>query len=428
MFATRPKALDDGFEPFADARAKPFEVATPTTLASWFTPRNVMWRVDVFRCSLLNVDFMHSNLEQSRETHMPSYCSFLVFRPDEIDLVESLCAKAEWSTRHICDPSSRFKFTERGVQTTTRADDLGEYGVLRSGEEFGRLLVLEADQCEADNIIDLIGAAYLILKGFQESNDYFFPNHSVEIPNDPIEREEIFRCLFRTQSYFQRFFNGLELPVAVAVAARAWRDKKLIYAIHKLALSYMTESVTPNSMHPSEGQIFEKHTENFSSHVGTSVAINLAYSAIQELGLDIKSSNQKPRWRDKSTFDWNPEVLEDIKKRLEKSGVSCDKTIDWIVRGDASEVEVHPVRDAPTSFYNEETIRDRKLLLPDAINSCEYLRNYLTAHAFSKSTARLGPYEVFNTQNVARLLILSKCGLFNVWTWDLKAGFSKLPT
>ncbi len=359
---------------------------------------------------------------------MPSYCSFLVFRPDEIDLVESLCAEAGWSTRHICDPSLRFKFTERGVQKKTQADDYGEYDVLRSGEEYGRLLVLEADQCEANNIIELVGAAFVILKGFQESSDYLFPNHGIEIPNDPIEREKIFRCRFRTPAYFQRFFYWEELPVAIAVAARAWRDKKLVYAIHKLAISYRTEHVTPNSMHPREGQIFEKHTTRFASHVGSSVAINLAYSAIQELDLDVKASSQKPRWLDKDAFVWNPQLLENIEERLEKSGISRDRTIDWIVRGDPTEVEVHPMRDTPARLSNGEMIRDREISLPDAINSCEYLRNFMTAHAFSKSTPLLGPYEVFNTQNVARLLLLSKCGLFNVWTGDLKTGFSKLPT
>lgn len=349
---------------------------------------------------------------------MPSYCSFLVFRPNEIDLVQSICAGAGWSTRHISDPSKKFRFTERGVQTINRAADIDEYSELREGEEFGRLLVLEEEQSGADNIIQLICDANLILEAFKDQS--YPPNQGFEIPENLIERDEIFKLMFRTQPYFQSVYHRLELPVAVALAARAWGDKKLVYAIHKLALSYTTESVTPHSMHPRYGQAFRKHTNDYASHVATSVAINLAYSAIQELGLDVRSNSQKPRWLDKEAFIWNPDVLKDIQARLEKAGISRDRTVDWIIRGEASEVEVHPVRDTPARLNNGEMIRDRELLLPDAINSCEYLRNYMTAHAFSSSTPLLGPYEVFNTQNVARLLILSKCGLLNIWTKNLK--------
>ncbi len=64
-------------------------------------------------------------------------------------------------------------------------------------------------------------------------------------------------------------------------------------------------------------------------------------------------------------------------------------------------------------------VRDVTVSLPDAIHACSYLRNFMTAHAFSSNTPRLGPYEVFNVQSVARRLILSNCKLWNVWTDDL---------
>ncbi len=350
---------------------------------------------------------------------MRSFCSFLVFRPNEIDLIQSVCAEANWSTRSIPDPSTRFKFTTSGVSEVIKADALAHLGAIRGEEEYGRLLVLEGEQSEADNIIQLICAANLILEGF--ADQYSPPSHGFEIPNEPTKREEIFRCLFRTQGYFEKFLHRETLPVAVAVAAKAWTNSRLIYAIHKLAQSYTTESVTPHSMHPHYGQSFEKHTSEYSSHVKTSVAINLAYSAIQEIGLDVRASRDNKRWLDNKAFVWNPKVLNDIKARLEKSGIDCDRTIDWIVRGEKSEVDVHPTRDTPGMFSDGEMIRDREMSLPDAINACEYLRNHMTAHAFSRSTPLLGPYEVYNTQQVARLLILSKCGLFNVWTEDLVA-------
>jgi hypothetical protein len=352
---------------------------------------------------------------------MPSFCSFLVFKPNEIDLIHSICARANWSTQDILDPSSKYRFTERGMSEISQASALSDYGLLREGEEYGRLLVFETEQEEADNIIQLICAANLILEAFPDRHNP--PSHGFPISDDPTKREEIFELVFRTNGYFQKFTHRETLPVAVAVAARAWGNMKLVYAIHKLALSFMTESVTPHSMHPRNGQIFEKHTSDFASHVGTSVAINLAYSTIEELGLGVGASGERPRSLSTETFEWNPEVLEPFKKRLKASGVDPDRTIDWVSRGDKSEVAIYAMLDSPSDYSDGELVRDRKVALPDAINFCEYLRNQMTAHVFSSSTPRLGPYEVYNTQQVARFLTLSKCGLFNVWTEGLRTRY-----
>lgn len=353
---------------------------------------------------------------------MLSFCSFLVFRSDEFELVRSICAEAGWSVHGIIDPSKRYRFAASGTSEVSQASALPEFGGLRDGEDYGQVLVFEAGQDEADNAIELIRAANLILEGFPDR--FSLSGHGFKIPDNPTEREEIFELVFRTTGYFEQFTYRQTLPVAVAVAAKAWSDSSLIYAIHKLAQSIMTESVSPHSMHPRHRQVFQKHSRDYSSHVGTSVAINLAYSAIQELGLDVKSSSNNPRWLDNKEFVWNPDVLKKLTARLIDAGVDPEKTIDWVIRGERSEVDVHPVRDTLAVHSDGGDVRDLELSLPDAINACEYLRNFMTAHAFSSSIPLLGPYEVFNTQQVARFLTLSKCGLWNVWTDELKARYT----
>lgn len=326
---------------------------------------------------------------------MPEFRSFLVFRPTEIELIHSICAEANWSTRDIPDPSMRYRFAERGMSELAQASALQDFDLLREGEQYGRLLVLETEQDEADNIIQLIFAANVILEGCPDGHSP--PTHGFPLSDDASKREEIFELIFRTDGYFQKFTYRQTLPVAVAVAAKAWPDKKLVYAVHKLARSYETESVTPWSMHPRYGQVFEKHTDAFVSHVGTSVAINLAYSAIEELGLAVGASSEKPRSSEKNSFVWNPEVLEPFKERLKKAGIDPTRTIDWVTRGDQTEVKIYEMLDTPSDYSDGVEIRDRQVSLPDAINFCEYLRNQMTAHSFSSKTARLGPYEVYNT-------------------------------
>jgi len=354
---------------------------------------------------------------------MPEFCSFLVFSPNEIDLIHSICATANWSTRDIPDPSMRYAFSERGgISELFQASALKDIGLWREGQQGGRLLLLETEKTEADNIIQLICAANVILEGFPVIKNP--PTAAFELSDDEADREITFENLFRRDGLFQWFTWHQTLPVAVAIAAEAWGNKKLVYAIHKLAHSYETECVTPWSMHPRNGQVFEKHTDDFASHVGTSVAINLAYSAIEELDLGVKASPDKPRSIEKGTFEWSPEVLEPFKARLRKAGIDPERTIDWVSRGDQSEVPVYEMLNQLTEYSDGVEVRDRKVSLPDAIIFCEFLRNTMTAHAFSSKTQRLGPYEVYNVQQVARFLILSKCNLWNTWTEGLRKRYN----
>lgn len=342
---------------------------------------------------------------------MPEFCSFFVFRPDEIDLIHSICAAANWSTRDIPDPSMRYAFSKRGMSEISQASALKDIGIRREGQQMGRLLLLETKQAEADNIVQLVCAANIILDGFPSFKDR--PTCGFELSDDEADRQKTFENVFRSDGFFQWFTYRDTLPIAIAIAAEAWRDRNLVYAIHKLAHSYETESVTPWSMHPRYKQAFQKHSADFSSHVGTSGAINLAYSAIQEIDLDVKASEKKPRSIGQETFVWNPAVLEPFKERLRNAGIDPEIKIDWVTRGDQTEVDIYQMLDCPSDHSNGVDVRDRQISLPDAINFCEYLRNTMTSHAFSSDTPRLGPYEVYNAQQVTRLLILSKCNLWN---------------
>lgn len=279
------------------------------------------------------------------------------------------------------------------------------------------MLVLDCEEDEANNITQLIWAANLVLEAFPPEQN--LPSYVFALSDDDAKRQEVFQWVFRTDVYFKGFIHRGTMPIAVALAAKAWSERKLVYAIYKLARSYDTESVTPGSMHPRHGHVFEKHTKDFGSHVGTLIAINLAYSAIEELGLAIGAHTNKPRSLNKKQFIWNPEVLEPLRKRLPKAGIDPDRSIDWVARGDTTEVPIYKMLDEPTEYADGQVVRDRRVKLYDAINFCEYLRNRMTAHAFSGNTARLGPYEVYNAQFVARFLVLAKCRLWGVRPEDL---------
>jgi hypothetical protein len=233
------------------------------------------------------------------------------------------------------------------------------------------------------------------------------------------QRNSIFENVFRTSGFFENFRYHEEMAVAVTLAARAWPEKKLIYAIHKLSMSYETEAITPWSTHPHYGQVFEKHSHEFADHVCTSVAINLAFSAIEEMQLQIKSSHANPRWLAGEKFAWNPTVLDDINGRLKKSNINPESTIEWVRRGKRTEANIQIEEKMPSQYADRNSVRDVNINIQDALHACSYMRNFMTAHAFGQNTPLLGAYEVFNAQALARFLILCSLNLWNIWTTDL---------
>lgn len=348
---------------------------------------------------------------------MTSYCSFLVSNPLHSRLIATVSEQAEWRISFLRDPSRRFWFQEHGKTTISHPEALGAQ--VGSGVPGQSLLVDAVEEAVANNIVQLICAAYDIIEG--NPSDRVGLRSVFPLPDDETERESIYENVFRTHGFFEQFIGPFELPVAVAVAAKAWSDRSLVYAIHKLSRSFATESITWWSAHPRYGQIFEKHSPLHSAHVGTSIAINLAFSAIEELQLQVKSSASNKRWLDLKAGQWNPAVLEDLRARLRAAHIDPDSTMSWIVRGDKSlaETEITPTLGIPTPYSDGQTVRDVEVTLPEALHICSFIRNYMTAHRFGEASPFLGPYEVHNVQSLARQLILCACGLWKVSTDDL---------
>jgi len=348
--------------------------------------------------------------------YMKSYCSFLVINPSHSALIERLCTHESWSLRLWPDPSERFWFSQSGWRNISHPNALGEHG---PDETLGQLMVFEAEEAIAKNIIQLVYAALNVIEG--NPSERFGLPLAFEIPNDTAEQRSLFSNVFQTSGFFERFVYHPEIPVALSVAAKAWLNTSVVYAIHKLSRSVAADSITWWSTHPRYGQIFEKSSELHADFVNTSVAINLAFSAIEELQLQVKSNSKDKRWLNNVTAEWNPVVLEDIQKRLVEAGIDPQLKVSWMLRGDESisEVEIKPTLGSLAPYSDGQVVRDVELTLPEALHFCSYIRNFMTAHRFSEVSAFLGPYEVHNVQSVARRLILSKCGMWNIWTHDL---------
>lgn len=344
---------------------------------------------------------------------MASYCSFLVVNPSHGELVESLGAP-EWRLRLHPDPSKRFWFGEGGSYSIEHPGAIGEQPQTMAAP--GQLVIVDADEAhDAHNIVQLACAAYDVVEG--DPTRRIGIRLGYEMPPDASAEREV----FQTQGHFERFVYRLEIPLAMFAATFAWPNRSLVYAIHKLAQSYNTESVTWWSLRPGHGQVFERTSELHAAHVGSSVAINLAFAAIEELQLQIKSGATQKRWNDNATGEWNPSVLQDIEDRLRKAGVDPNHEFTWTVRGASTpaEASVKPELGRPEPYADRQMVRDFRVTVPEALHKCSVLRDFLMAHRFSEASASVGAYEVHNVQSVARYLILATCRIWNVWTDNL---------
>jgi hypothetical protein len=203
---------------------------------------------------------------------------------------------------------------------------------------------------------------------------------------------------------------------ACALAARAsWRRSRA-YAVARLHFSKVFFSTHYMDRHPSYSDPMPK-TEDPLMHVRFAEAIVLAHGAIEELGLQIKASNEKPSTKN---GQWNPPVLVDLERRLRAAGLDPYAQVLWEIRGRKTLLETvrgaKAQRRAPWTRWPD--VRDVDVALVDAIAHVSWLRSKVSAHAAPHRLRHvLSPYDVANAQHIARELILGSrwAGIFRLW-------------
>lgn len=156
-------------------------------------------------------------------------------------------------------------------------------------------------------------------------------------------------------------------------------------------------------------------------------AIILAYSVIEELGLNIRASKDNPS---KLNGEWNPLVLESLEKSLMNANINLDNKFLWINRGEETEIEKkYPLkysklileRKNEIELENEvdkeyfEFMKDCYVYLPDAINYLSALRSKISSHAVGDRIMNLSVYDVANAQKLAQTLLLESSGTLELF-------------
>lgn len=214
-----------------------------------------------------------------------------------------------------------------------------------------------------------------------------------------------------------RGFSSQSVPSYFSLTAKSSNDYKLENAIIKYQLS--TEIYSQHSMDLHE--VIDWTTTDYSYiQMRFAYAIILAYAVIEELGLEVKASQESPSIMPNK--EWNPKVLENLIERLEKSNIDVDENIVWMKRGEEKEIEQKkPIKIIklaewadPPDYDNDFfiSIQDGYVYLPDAINYISYLRSSISSHSVGKRIMGLSVFDVANAQHLARRLILEKIDMW----------------
>jgi hypothetical protein len=143
--------------------------------------------------------------------------------------------------------------------------------------------------------------------------------------------EDIHIRLFGTKKEQRSFFSTSGITAACRFAALASRASQS-YAMHKLAFSY--RSAGGMDMHPRYSQREFGVQRDPISHVRIASAITLAYSAIEEMQLEVRANRENPaRLKDGS---WNPVVRNELERRLLKAKIDIKDPFIWTLRGGKS--------------------------------------------------------------------------------------------
>jgi hypothetical protein len=337
---------------------------------------------------------------------MKTFRTHLIVSKKDVDIIKDL----EFSNHSLIlkdEPTSCYWESKDGSSFTHYIGGINQHRV-RENYRPQRELIIEAESEEdAEDLLSIIHGGMLLA----------YPEPSLTSNFTSIAEEIDYHDNRYKEHPFRNYFKQLEnIGFGCQIAHAALEDKEIIYAIAKYKISLELYSLTPHSADPGYGQVFNHYDLQHQNHARSAFAIISAFSVIEELGLEVRSSNKNPRFTDKISGTWNEKVLGDIKERLENSGISNEQTFDWIYRGSPTRIEnnIQPFFgfDSQWVVYGED-VRDKTLTFPEAIHNASYLRNFIAAHKFNELTQYISPYDVFNVQCLARQLILMTLGFWH---------------
>ena len=335
--------------------------------------------------------------------NLKGYATYNIFFEDNPEKIREINLGEDIFLDYRVDPSyTRWVDKDGGcIQERMDSPSIKEINdLLKEYDPAYQLIIYASNESIAQNVSNLIHGGRLLSYPSVYENINITSIYNIEYTGF----EKVYKKIKFTE----------DIVFACKVAEKALSNKSLIYSIEKYRFSLNLDSITPHSASPRYGQVFSIEDKGYDYHVNAAYSMFSAYSIIEELGLEIRSSQNNPRFIE---GEWNPKVKQDILSRLNSIGIQEDDTVNWVIRGEYTKLyeEIKPEMGEKSKFNDEIINFDKELSIVEAIHYASYIRNFFLGHKFNEVVKYLNAYDVFNFQMLVRRLILAKLGL-----WDIK--------
>jgi hypothetical protein len=188
------------------------------------------------------------------------------------------------------------------------------------------------------------------------------------------------------------------------LAAKASRRKMWQYALAKYHLSQSMYAIHFRDLDPSHAE-HEPLSALPQVHLRLAYAIITAYSVLEDLGVEMRASTQKPSRLPNGQL--NPVVRQDVEERLVQAHVNITEPMLWTVRGSRRRLDAkRPIPSRGKYRWSRGWVRDCGVDLVDAIAHVSWLRSTVASHGFKPLLTGLSPYDIVNAQHLARRVLL----------------------
>ncbi|MHB1195079.1 MAG: hypothetical protein ACYC6F_18810 [Longimicrobiales bacterium] len=195
---------------------------------------------------------------------------------------------------------------------------------------------------------------------------------------------------------------------AALIAARASRNHDLDYALTLLGLSQALAAIHVMDLDPSHWHYGPAVSPFPFDHARLAYSIIAAYAVLEQLGLEVRASAQRPS-RQEAT--WDPDVLRDLENRLKSRGIDLQDHAVWTARGTPRSLERgRPTKPIGSVSWAGGPIRDHEVAVVDAVADLSWLRSKIASHRMGDAVGSLTLYDVSNAQYLARRFFLSAVG------------------
>tara|TARA_A100000171_G_C2102152_1_gene130292 strand:- start:90 stop:1124 length:1035 start_codon:yes stop_codon:yes gene_type:complete len=337
---------------------------------------------------------------------MKKFRTFLIVTLKDSELIKTLDFSNSNFSLELIPESTGCYWEFEGGKSEIKYNRGKDYNEIKDKTQLrqNELIISAENEDIADNALSLIKGGMILA----------FPSPYVTLLDLSVTEIKATDAQFYKENpkYFHKIHS---VGFGCQILEKIIENKECSYALEKYKVSLELHSFNPSSADPIYGQVFDHYSHQKQTHTRSAFAIISAFSVIEELGLEIRSSAKNPRFLEPENGKWNPKVLNNIEERLKKIGIEANATFDWVFRGEQTEVEkdFKPYFGYDSQWINYgNNVRDKTLSFPEAIHNSSYLRNFIASHKFKELTEFISPYDVFNVQCLARKLIIESLGMW----------------